>query len=100
ATALPNVFDGVALFAGAQGNTIGGTVSGAANVISGNGRFGVYLNGSGTSGNVLQSNVIGLSTGATAKLPNTFDGVALLGSASGNTIGGTASSTTGNIIAG
>jgi parallel beta-helix repeat protein len=96
--ALPNGVDGVA-FSSASNNTLGGTASGAGNQISGNGRFGVLLSGSGTSGNVLLGNDIGLNAALTAKLGNSFDGVAALGSASGNTLGGTATSA-GNVISG
>ena len=87
---MPNTDDGVALFNGATDNTIGGTVTGAGNVLSGNDRFGVYLNGSGTSGNVVQGNLIGVNT-AGSVLGNTFDGVAVSNGAADNTLGGTAS---------
>jgi len=49
---LGNFFTGVDIRGGATANTVGGTVSGAANVISGNGRYGVDLLDGGTSGNV------------------------------------------------
>jgi len=96
--ALPNTFDGVAVFNGAADNTIGGNVAGAANVLSGNDRFGVYFNGSGTSGNVVQGNTIGLNLSGAAALANTYDGIAVLNDASDNTLGGTASGA-GNILA-
>jgi parallel beta-helix repeat protein len=98
--ALPNIFDGIAVANAAANNTLGGTVPAAGNVLSGNGRFGVYLSGAGTTGNLVQANLIGLNQAGTGSLGNTFDGVAVLSGASGNTIGGTASTTTGNIIAG
>jgi titin len=97
--ALPNTFDGIAVINAASNNTIGGTVPAAGNVLSGNGRFGVYLSDPGTTGNLVQGNLIGLNQAGTGSLGNTFDGVAVLSGASGNTIGGTASTTTGNIIA-
>jgi titin len=97
--ALANTYDGVALFGGALNNTIGGTAAGAGNIISGNGRFGVYLNGSGTSNNLVQGNLIGLNHAGTAALGNTFDGVAFLEGASANTLGGTTPSA-GNLISG
>jgi hypothetical protein len=96
--ALPNGVDGVA-FSSASNNTLGGTASGAGNQISGNARFGVLLSGTGTSGNVLLSNNIGLNAVLTAKLGNTFDGVAALSGANGNTLGGTATNA-GNVISG
>ena len=54
--AIPNGQDGVEISGGATGNTIGGTTSGAANVISGNTGDGVEISGSGTSGNLVSGN--------------------------------------------
>jgi titin len=107
-TAMANTYDGVALFPGANNNTIGGVAAGMGNVISGNGRFGVYLVGYGepppfglptTSGNLIQGNKIGTNAAGTAAVPNAVDGVALFTGADGNTIGGTASGAR-NIISG
>jgi hypothetical protein len=98
--AVPNTFDGVAVLNGASGNTIGGTVPAAGNILSGNGRFGVYLNGTGTSFNLVQGNLIGLNRAGTASLGNTFDGVAVLSGAGTNNIGGLVGGAGGNIIAG
>jgi titin len=92
---------GVAIISGATDNTVGGTVSGAANVISGNGIQGVYINGdpSNTSGNVVLGNLIGTDKSGTAKLGNGNQGVFVGGSgATANTIGGTVPGT-GNVIA-
>jgi parallel beta-helix repeat protein len=97
--AVPNGFDGIGV-TGASGNTIGGTVTGAGNQISGNGRFGVMLSSAGTTGNVLQQNNIGLNAALTAKLTNGSDGVSVLPGATGATIGGTATTTAGNVISG
>ena len=96
--ALANTFDAVALFGGAAGNTIGGTVAAAANVLSGNGRFGVYLSDAGTSGNVVQGNFIGVNRSGSL-LANGSDGVSVLSGASGNTIGGTVAAAA-NVISG
>jgi titin len=96
------------LFPGADNNTIGGATAGLGNVISGNGRFGVYLLGYAdpppfglptTSGNLIQGNRIGTDFAARGALPNAVDGVALLTGADGNTIGGTTSGAR-NIISG
>ena len=46
-------------FDGATGNTIGGTASGAGNVISGNPGDGVEITGSGTTGNLVAGNLVG-----------------------------------------
>jgi hypothetical protein len=89
----------VALSPGATNNTLGGTAAGAGNLISANNRFGVYLLGGGTSGNVVQGNQIGTDAAGTAALGNTADGVALFSGAIGNTIGGTAAGA-GNVISG
>jgi len=96
---LPNADDGVALFAGAIDNTIGGATPGTGNLISGNGRFGVYVNGAGTTGNLIQGNRIGTSVDATFGQGNTLDGIAVFAGPSDNTIGGTAA-LAGNIISG
>ncbi|MFQ5649312.1 MAG: FlgD immunoglobulin-like domain containing protein [bacterium] len=80
----------------APGNTVGGTASGARNIISGNGGSGVGFFGGGASGNFVQGNFIGTDVTGTADLGNS-GGVSINGS--NNTIGGT---TTGalNVISG
>jgi hypothetical protein len=77
------------------GNTIGGTASGASNVISGNSAAGVYIAGTGATGNKIEGNYIGTNSGGAALGNGT--GV-LLSGVSGNTIGGTAAGA-GNTIA-
>jgi len=98
-SSLPNTEDGVGLYDGATGNTIGGTATGAGNVLSGNSRFGVLISDTGTSNNVVEGNQIGVNKAATAALANTNDGVALLNGATANTIGGTVSGAD-NVISG
>ncbi len=95
---LGNTNDGVLIDSGATANTIGGTASGAGNVISGNNSVGVYITGSGTSGNVVLGNLIGADINGTANLGNTGDGVLLNNGASANTVGGTTAGA-GNSIA-
>lgn len=56
-TALGNKF-GVNI-SGASGNTIGGTTAGAGNLISGNTNEGVLIQSSGTTGNLIEGNLIG-----------------------------------------
>ena len=82
----------------APNNTIGGTVSSARNVISGNGDAGILLDGAGCTGNLIQGNYIGTDVNGTAALGNTQYGVGIESSASDNTIGGTADGA-GNTIA-
>jgi parallel beta-helix repeat protein len=96
--AAGNTDDAVALADGANGNTIGGTATNAGNVLSGNGRFGVFLTDRVTTDNVIEGNTIGLNEAAAAALSNTFDGIAILNGANSNTIGGTTSGA-GNAIA-
>jgi titin len=55
--AVGNLRDGITLN-GTPGNLIGGTNSGARNLISGNGQAGVYING-GSDGNRIEGNYIG-----------------------------------------
>ena len=90
---------GVAL-ANAPSNTVGGTVAGARNVISGNTFWGVKLDGALSTGNVVQGNYIGTDVTGTAALGNHNDGVVIgsAAAASDNTIGGSAAGA-GNTIA-
>ncbi|MGP0065610.1 MAG: beta strand repeat-containing protein [Isosphaeraceae bacterium] len=94
---IPNGLDGLTL-EGASGNTIGGTASGAGNVISGNDANGISLL-SGASGNLIVGNKIGTNASGLDPLPNENDGLALEGASGNNTIGGTASGA-GNVISG
>jgi hypothetical protein len=91
--------NGVAITGGASGNTVGGTVSGARNVISGNGSNGVEISDAGTSGNVVENNCIGLDVTGTTALANTNDGVLVTNGATGNTIGDTTGGTR-NVLSG
>ena len=94
-TALPNESSGVVVGNGASNNTIGGTASGAGNVISGNGVSGVFID-EGSAQNALEGNFIGTDVTGTRALPNataaagtngnTWGGVVLFGP--NNTIGG------------
>lgn len=77
--------------------TIGGTVAGAGNVISGNGFDGVRINQATATGNRVQGNRIGTRADGTTSLPNGSQGVRVLNNAHNNTIGGAAGA--GNIIA-
>jgi CSLREA domain-containing protein len=88
---------GVALVVGATGNTIGGTASGAGNVISGNGIDGIVIDNS--SSNTVEQNLIGTDVSGTAKVPNVQHGIQILNGASSNVIGGTVANTA-NVISG
>lgn len=97
--AVPNAWSGVALYGGAQSNLIGGFTTGARNVISGNQFQGLTLSGSGTRGNVVAGNFIGLDPTGTAARPNGWAGVDLFSGATENTIGGT-NAASRNVISG
>jgi CSLREA domain-containing protein len=94
---LGNFGDGV--FINGANNTIGGTTTGARNIISGNGNHGLEFNGSTSNGNVVQGNYIGTDATGTADLGNSDSGVFITASASSNAIGG-ASAGAGNVISG
>lgn len=95
--ALANARDGVFLYSSTDTNTIGGTATGAGNIISGNVGNGVSIGG-GPAGNLVQGNYIGTSGVGSAALGNGNDGVSIFG-ASNNTLGGTAAAAR-NIISG
>ena len=73
-----------------NGNTIGGLVSGAGNVISGNTLGGVDIS-TGSSNNLVVGNFIGTDSTGQIALPNAANGVLIDIGASSNTIGGAAS---------
>jgi parallel beta-helix repeat protein len=90
-SALKNGRAGVGV-SGAAGNTIGGTAAGAGNLLSANGDIssgngGIYLIGSGATGNLIQGNRIGTDVTGTLALGNTQEGI-YLERAPSNTIGG------------
>ena len=70
-------------------NSIGGTDSGARNLISGNNGHGVFIHGSGAQLNKVQGNFIGTDITGELRVPNSVDGVSL--GASNNLVGGTVS---------
>lgn len=81
---------GVDLRAGADGNTIGGSAPGAGNVISGNTRFGVHVEGGGR--NRIEGNRIGTDAAGILVLGGQASGVVIADSAdnvvAGNVVGG------------
>src|SRR5206468_3027686 len=89
--ALPNSGNGITISA-ASGNTIGGILSGAGNLISGNLGDGIHITGSGATGNVVLGNFIGTDGTGMFALGNGGVGVFLGNGASSNTIGGATAS--------
>jgi hypothetical protein len=81
--AVPNGF-GVYIGLGASANVIGG-VDGE-NVISGNGADGVLISGAGTSGNVIQSNFVGVGSDGSENRANGVNGIAIQDGASGESV--------------
>ncbi|NIV48927.1 MAG: hypothetical protein GWN46_20045, partial [Gammaproteobacteria bacterium] len=88
-TAIANGLDGVEIFDGI-GNTIGGSVPGSGNVISGNTEDGVSIHGFRASANRMLGNIIGLDATGTTSVANQWNGVAIQFDASNNIVGGTA----------
>ncbi len=97
--AVPNR-SGIQLIQGTYDNTIGGTLSGEGNLISGNG-LGIVLENS-TTNNLIQGNLIGTRTTNRNRLlgnsASCHTGTSISGRANNNNIGGTASGV-GNTIA-
>jgi Ca2+-binding RTX toxin-like protein len=89
---------GVQMSAGANNNTVGGTVAGSRNLISGNSVHGITISSSGT-GNTVAGNYIGTDVTGTARLGNGLVGVSVVNAGSGLTIGG-ATAASRNIISG
>ncbi|NJN00460.1 MAG: hypothetical protein HC793_02120 [Aquincola sp.] len=96
---LGNLYNGVALLAGARNNIIGGNAAGAGNLLSGNGDNGLLLYDAGTEGNVVQGNRIGVNAAGTGVLGNSTQGIWVGNGAANNTIGGTTAGS-GNVIGG
>ena len=88
---------GVLLRSGANGNRIGGTAAADRNVVSRN-SVGIQVMDLGTSNNVVQGNIVGLSPSGRTVLRN-FRGITLFQGASSNQIGGSAEGA-GNLISG
>ncbi len=84
--ALGNGLDGIPIVSGAN-NLIGGSTAGAGNLISGNGRYGVLIQGSLANLNKLEGNYIGTNASGMSAIANTQSGV-LIESAL-NVVGGT-----------
>ena len=94
---LGNVIDGVQI-QDAPNNTIGGAQPGEGNIISGNGDNGIFIYGTGASGNVVRGNFIGTDVTGSADLENALFGVQIK-DAPNNIIGGSQAGAA-NVISG
>src|ERR1035438_7345367 len=97
ARAAPNDNTGILVWNGAGPVTIGGTNSGARNVISGNASSGLVL--IGTTNSTIQGNYIGIDATGSLAVSNGGDGLTLYGNPHDITIGGTDSGAR-NVISG
>ncbi len=75
------------------------TAAGAGNLISGNGGDGLSIGDTGTTGNLIQGNLIGVNSTATSTIGNGAQGIWIGNGAQSNTIGGTVAGA-GNVIGG
>ena len=73
----------------ASGTTMGGTASGAPNLISGNNIDGILILGVSATANLIEGNFIGTDISGAAALGNSAAGVKIDDGASNNTVGGT-----------
>jgi hypothetical protein len=94
-TIVGNTNTGVALLEGVSGNTIGGNIAGARNIISGN-DDGVGIQGTNNS---ISGNYIGTDITGTLGRGNSDDGVVISATGTANTVGGIGASSR-NLISG
>ncbi|MFZ1030213.1 MAG: Calx-beta domain-containing protein [Limnoraphis robusta] len=92
---LGNSGAGIGIFQ-EENNQVGGSLSGAGNLISGNDTNGIELNGFAAINNLIQGNWIGTTSNGNTPLGNSQSGILVLNNANNNTIGGIEA---GNIIA-
>src|SRR5580704_7337966 len=97
-TGVPNTNSGIGIYSGANNVLVGGTSTGARNLLSGNSGAGVLLGGT-VINNSIQGNYIGVASNGTSALPNLQMGIYLLSGPQSNLIGGTVAGA-GNLISG
>ena len=78
---------GVLIDGGASDNQIGGLDAGEGNWIAKNLASGIYISGSGTSGNVVEANILGAELDWSQEAPNNNHGIGIYNGANGNWIG-------------
>ncbi|CAH8284997.1 putative secreted protein (Por secretion system target) [Mariniflexile fucanivorans] len=100
---ISNVRGGVLILTGANNNAIGTENPGEGNLISGNGAYGIYIEGGvGTdpvSFNSFKGNYIGLDATGNAALPN-YRGIMMLAGVNNNNIIGGTTTNSKNVISG
>jgi len=94
-TAIGNTYDGITLWS-EWNNLIGGTTTGAGNVISGNGYRGIFL--TNASQNTIQGNFIGLAANGVSPMGNSLHNIDFYANSTNNIVGGIAAGA-GNKIA-
>jgi hypothetical protein len=97
--AVPNADSGIYVVSGSSSNVIGGAVTGARNVISGNVNYGVYVSDAGTRNLTVQGNYLGTDPLGAAAHGNGLSGIGIWNSASNILVGGT-NAGAGNLISG
>ena len=85
---------------GCSGNTIGGSVAAASNVISGNAFFGIVIDASGgqADGNQILGNQVGTNASGSAAIGNRGAGIEIIGAST--TVIGQSAVGSGNVISG
>ncbi len=94
---IGNSGQGIDIDSGATNNTIGGASGAGGNLVSGNDACGLFIVGTGTSGNVVEGDLVGTDTTGSEPLANAFQGVYFGPGTFGNTVGG-ATAGSGNVI--
>jgi hypothetical protein len=85
---LGNGAAGIRLESGAANNIIGSSVVTERNLVSGNSGSGIVIKNSGTAGNSIIGNIIGLDDTGSGILGNGFEGIKIYDGAARNTVGG------------
>jgi CSLREA domain-containing protein len=97
-TPVPNTTNGIVV-SGSASNVIGGTTPAAANVVSGNGGDGIFIELASATGNLVQGNLVGLGSDGSTVVANAGDGIDVNWNAGPHTIGGSAAGA-GNVVSG
>lgn len=85
---LGNTDDGIEINNQPSNNFIGGATPAERNLISGNNDDGLFISGTGSDGNQVKGNFIGVDASGTADIGNTGDGIEIALESDDNIIGG------------